>query len=247
MSLNLPPIENFIFNCEFIGGKKIYTDLPKAAEISRLALIAIAGFVLSFAVTATAMPFATAVGTAMGVGVTLYVVCSYLLYGQKDKLIDLFKNLVAGSPDIRNSKDEYEVEVQGLINFNKLPVYELPAYNDVLWDQVKDIDFNDLKGPISRAKTTDGRSLVILKGISEIGTRYVWVYVEKNSESDLSYKAKFSGLILKIKQLFFTYKFEKATLPGRRDSVFYKNKITGSISREFLQLLTKQLYPKTTL
>lgn len=148
---------------------KVTTQLSKNVVIIRV----IATIVFSVLLMATKPVWIWPVAIA-GLAFAGWTMYSHLI--KKDPLVEVFHEIV-GSEEA----------------FNKLPEIHLDAEKRVA-DNLDDIDWNDLKDPLSRAITEDGRRILIVKCLtrhpeqdifSNSQVKTVMSFVEKLGSGDL--------------------------------------------------------------
>jgi hypothetical protein len=149
----------------FQGGV-IHTQLPRSIAIIHTVTLAV------FSVIVAAVVWSLGI---VGAGLTAWK--AYAQIFSKDPLIEVFYKIVGG-------KEKFE----------QIPQIELPLNaNKLLWERIRGLDWNALVRPITRAKTADGRNIIIIKGLKRIDqkspdgpkTKCVFAFVEKLHPSEL--------------------------------------------------------------
>lgn len=156
----------------FVNGRNIYTQLPRTATlIHTVAILIFTGL----AVLKFGAPLAI-----LGVSATALTVYNNII--RKDPLITAFEQIIGWS------------------NFNNLPNLPLvPQIGENIGDTINKLNWKTLDKPLYRSQTPDGRTIVIVKGLSRTnpyeGTRFVkevyphrqrvFAFVERLAPEDL--------------------------------------------------------------
>lgn len=156
----------------FEMGKRIFTQLPKNIAIIRsIAVLAYSALAASSLQSSLARWSVAVIGLSFA-GWTIY---SHLV--RKDPLVEAFYKIVGGEA-----------------RFEKLPEIQLvQAPNEKICEAIRKIKWEVLKRPIYKAKTLDGRHIIIVKGLSRTTdfpglncqTKAVWAFMEKVGPKDM--------------------------------------------------------------
>lgn len=140
-------IEHFYYDSKLgfnTNTPRIHTALPRNSAIVRIAITALS---TAFALTKISSPVWCWPVAVVGFGFAGWTIYSSFI--QKDPLISKFHEIVGGEA-----------------NFNKLPNLSSTT-EETIFEDIQKIKWDDLKAPIYRGKTKDGREVVILKALDQ--------------------------------------------------------------------------------
>lgn len=201
---------------------RIHTGLPRNSAIVRIAITVLS---TAFALTKISSPAWFWRVAVVGFGFAGWTIYSSFI--RKDPLISKFHELVGGEA-----------------NFNKLPKLSSPT-KKTTFEDIQKIKWDDLKAPIYRGKTKDGREVVILKALDQTervipnsGQKLeiyhyetVCAFVEKMDNRDAEKTPFFLALFFDAIQAFYSPKQSVCNLGGDPEpqNRYYRAKFIGKV------------------
>lgn len=158
----------------FQGNEKIFTHLPKNIVVIRAVAYAAFSAMLAFKLSATVFGWPVFLAGIAFAGWTIY---SHIL--SKDPLMEVFYKIAGG-------RERFEALPE--INLTQAP-------NVKISKAIKRINWDQLNHPIARAKTLDGRNVVIVKGRSHLNdglsdvpaqSKSVLAFIERANPDDFN-------------------------------------------------------------